>query len=138
MNNTKPLTPQLTVQQLALCLGCEAELYLPEWRYGPADYMKRPPNTSKVIITLDLLLDTQFYKGETIKPILRRLESITEEQWAELNQVDNTGLPQFYSTFIKNYSPEYVWTFTPKQFQWLLSKWFDLKLFPLGSYIIQN
>lgn len=119
MNNDKPLTPQ----QLALCLGCEAEVQ---------DYW----DVYRVEITTHLLNTTSKYKS--IKPILRRLESITEEQWAELNQVDNTGLPQFYSTFIKNYSPEYVWTFTPKQFQWLLSKWFDLKLFPLGSYIIQN
>jgi len=131
MNNTKPLTPQLTEKQLALYLGCEAELKYDPTGTGKVELLR----TSIKPITADVLAELGVYYS--VKPILRRLESITEEEVVEGGFYKYKEADQFFEEWVQSWVSR-IKKFTPKQFAYLLSKGFDLKLFPEGTYILKD
>jgi len=119
--DTKSLTPQ----QLGLVLGCEATF---EFKDG------YKPWPEVCILTSYLLSQFERFPKRilSVKPHLRKLESITEEEFEEIFPDGNyEGAKK--EGFLVN-----VPCFTPSQIIELIRLRFDLNLFPEGTYILKD
>lgn len=111
----------LTVKELALYLGCEAVAtteHLINCDEGEEEEVR-------IYLTIENLneLDVTFFD---VKPILRPLSDITEEEISDVFPGESN--PEAYTTdFWKSHLKEYgVPTLKPEQFTYLLSRGFDL------------
>lgn len=106
-------TKQLTAQQLALYLGQQAE------------YTSHRGTNIQAIHPFDLEREEHGFKY-TIKPLLRPLSDISEEELRDVFPGESN--PEAYTTeFWKSHLKEYgVPTLKPEQFTYLLSRGFDL------------
>lgn len=109
----------LTAKELSLYLGCECVItdVNPKW-HGYINHMNRQVRLSPSI----LALVEDKINGETlaeVKPLLRKLESMTKEEEKEI-----FGVNMKYMRFEKS-APE-LYLFTAPEIQTLLSKHFDL------------
>ncbi len=100
----------MEAKTLALYLGCKAEIY------------SEIPNTDKLIKVINSELIGYVEDGSPmiVKPILRPLKSITVDEAKECNiEMGQILLAQFPKEAGLKF-------FTANQFQWFLSKGFDL------------
>lgn len=150
-DNTQPFTTNeiktmSDIKTLALYLGCKCRC-------------DRTPTLESIIISVNTNgyakvhhsngVSDRFYFSE-IKPILRPLESLTNEEAKELINIEYTDNPKFKTLIVYKDSIRYMHSvdkdmcclffdqMSPRQSVWMLSKGFDLGLLSEGEYILET